>query len=93
MINGSFCDRDNAQPYAPDLSDQASQYAPTPGYYNETLHSHFKFSPSPDRYPRAVPLPQSGPRKKPQDFLKSVGGHDKECDPDTKCLLAFGPEA
>lgn len=67
MINGSFCDRDSAQPYAPDLSDQDSQYAPTPGYYNETLHSHFEFSPTPDRYPQGSPVasicaPQETPR-------------------------------
>ncbi|CAI7620669.1 unnamed protein product [Penicillium pancosmium] len=67
MINGSFCDRDSAQPYAPNLSDQYSQYAPTPGYYNETLHSHFEFSPSPDRYPQGSPVasicaPQETPR-------------------------------
>ena len=37
MINGLFCDHDSAQPYAPDLSDQDSQYAPTPGYYNDTI--------------------------------------------------------
>ncbi|CAI7661493.1 unnamed protein product, partial [Penicillium pancosmium] len=67
MINGSFCDRDNAQHYAPDLSDQDSQYAPTPGYYNDTLHSYFEFSSSPDRYPQgssvaSICVPQETPR-------------------------------
>ncbi|KAJ6003918.1 hypothetical protein N7540_013200 [Penicillium herquei] len=67
MINGSFCDRDNTQTYAPNLSDHNSQYTPTPGYYNKTLHSHFEFSPSPDHYPQGSPIasiyaPQQTPR-------------------------------
>ncbi|CAI7638502.1 unnamed protein product [Penicillium pancosmium] len=106
MINGSFCDRDSTQLYTPDLSDQDSQYAPTPGYYNKTLHSHFEFSPTPDRYPQGSPVasicaPQETPRllqvvynrvKSQGEQPVQVGGQDKECDPDTKCLLAFGPE-
>ncbi|KAJ6144963.1 hypothetical protein N7470_008858 [Penicillium chermesinum] len=65
---------DNSQAQASDLSDQDSQYAPTPGYYKDTPPSCYTFSPSPDYHPQDGPVAPSFPRKKYLDFFNPVSG-------------------
>ncbi|KAI1833425.1 hypothetical protein DTO013E5_8435 [Penicillium roqueforti] len=52
MINHFYPNGDESQPQDLDPSDQDSQYAPTPGYYEHTPPSEYGFSPSPNRCPQ-----------------------------------------
>jgi hypothetical protein len=52
MINHFYPNGDESQAQNLDPSDQDSQYAPTPGYYEHTPLSEYGFSPSPNRCPQ-----------------------------------------
>jgi hypothetical protein len=52
MINHFYPNGDESHAQALDPSDQDSQYAPTPGYYEHTSPSEYGFSPSPNRWPQ-----------------------------------------
>lgn len=67
MFNDSLCDRFDSQAHTPDVLDQDSQYAPTPGYYDHTPPSGYGFSPSPDCYTQDGPAAPSSPQ---QDNLR-----------------------
>ncbi|CAI7656173.1 unnamed protein product [Penicillium palitans] len=52
MTNHLYPNGDESQAQDLDPSDQDSQYAPTPGYYEHTPPSEYGFSPSPNRFPQ-----------------------------------------
>ncbi|CAI7620636.1 unnamed protein product [Penicillium manginii] len=61
-LDPTLCRTLNGQTQEADFPDQDSQYAPTPGYSEQTPSSEYGFSPSPARYPQDSPDSFSSPQ-------------------------------
>ncbi|KAJ5564500.1 hypothetical protein N7513_000742 [Penicillium frequentans] len=86
MINEPFCFLDNSQAQVADPWDQDSQYAPTPGYHNDTP-SNNGFSPSPDYYLEDGPVAPIFPS---QQIPRLLQLHEWEASgPDDELPLNF----
>jgi hypothetical protein len=70
MINHSYPNGDESLAQEADFLEQDSQYAPTPGYYEQTPPPEYGFSPSPARCSQDGPESFSSPQPKAPKLLQ-----------------------